>query len=153
MLGLANMGNFQSNEISEEMVSSLENDLKKFLDNSLLEKSSQEQQKEIIQSLFDTVCNVYRQKALAKNVGLHFQETDLQADFNMKWTAEALGNIVDNALKYTHPGGSVTVSSQAYTFFARIDVTDAGIGIAQEEHAKIIDCKKLCPFTKIPFLL
>lgn len=59
------------------------------------------------------------------------------AVFDRKWTTEALYNIVDNAIKYTPAGGSVTVSTRPYEFFRRIDISDTGIGIPEEEQAKV----------------
>ncbi len=63
--------------------------------------------------------------------------TDPVAYFDFKWTLEALSNIVDNAIKYTPPGGLVTVSVREYELFVCIDVTDSGIGMTEEETAKI----------------
>ena len=73
-----------------------------------------------------------------KGVSLNFNEIpDLTAIFDLKWTAEAILNIIDNAIKYTPTGGSVTVSAMEYEMFVRIDVVDTGIGISEEETAKI----------------
>ena len=58
------------------------------------------------------------------------------ACFDPKWTLEALGNLIDNAIKYTQEGG-VTVRVNPYELFVCIEVADSGIGIAEEEHAKI----------------
>ncbi|MCL2664022.1 MAG: HAMP domain-containing histidine kinase [Defluviitaleaceae bacterium] len=52
------------------------------------------------------------------------------------WTREAFGNIFDNAFKYTH-NGTVTVSLEQGPIYTRADISDTGIGIAQEDHAKI----------------
>lgn len=49
-----------------------------------------------------------------------------------KWTAEALGNILDNGVKYTQPGGSIHVSVRPWQFYTRVDISDTGIGIPQE---------------------
>ena len=51
-----------------------------------------------------------------------------------KWTAEALGNILDNAVKYTPPGGSVAVAVRPWQFYTRIDITDTGMGIPEEHY-------------------
>lgn len=77
--------------------------------------------------------------AQAKGVEYHIIEEmpDICACFDRKWTVEALSNLVDNAVKYTPPGGKVTVSVQEYEMFVRIDVADTGIGISEEETAKI----------------
>ena len=55
------------------------------------------------------------------------------AIFDMKWTREALYNIVDNAVKYTSPGGTVELAVQRLELFTRIDVKDTGRGIGEEE--------------------
>ena len=46
-------------------------------------------------------------------------------------------NLLDNGVKYTPAGGAVTVSVTAYELFCRIDVTDTGMGLAEEEQAKV----------------
>lgn len=90
-----------------------------------------------IQSLFDAVYQEYRKKASEKGITLTFETSRLRAVFDLKWMGEALGNIVDNAVKYTRAGGKVQVSARAYTFFVRIDVADNGIGIAPEDFHRI----------------
>lgn len=64
------------------------------------------------------------------------QSTDLTAVFDAKWTQEALFNLLDNAVKYTEQG-NITIEVTPFELFCRITVTDTGIGIAEEEHAKI----------------
>lgn len=51
-----------------------------------------------------------------------------------KWTAEALGNILDNGVKYTPEGGSISVSVRLWQFYTRIDISDTGIGIHEEHY-------------------
>ena len=51
-----------------------------------------------------------------------------------KWTAEALGNLLDNAVKYTPEGSSVSVQVRPWQFYTRIDITDTGIGIPEEHY-------------------
>ena len=76
-------------------------------------------------------------KAEAKGVALTVESTDLTARFDPKWTAEALYNLVDNAVKYTPAGGSVTLRARSYELFCRIDVADTGPGIPEVEQARI----------------
>lgn len=75
-----------------------------------------------------------RQKGVAFLVG---EVPELTAFFDLKWTLEALSNMVDNAIKYTPSGGRVELSVRDYEMFVRIDVKDTGIGIKEEETAKI----------------
>lgn len=76
-------------------------------------------------------------KAAAKGVSLSGTPADEIACFDHKWTLEALGNLLDNAVKYTPAGGSVTVSVVPYELFCRIDVTDTGIGLTEEESSRV----------------
>lgn len=76
-------------------------------------------------------------KAEAKGVALTVESTDLTARFDPKWTAEALYNLVDNAVKYTPAGGSVALRARSYELFCRIDVADTGPGIPEVEQARI----------------
>ena len=51
-----------------------------------------------------------------------------------KWTAEALGNLLDNGVKYTPEGGKLRVCVRPWQFYTRIDITDTGIGIPAEHY-------------------
>ena len=57
--------------------------------------------------------------------------------FDFKWTLEAVSNIVDNAVKYTTAGGTVTIGAREYEMFVCIHIADTGIGMSEEETAKI----------------
>jgi signal transduction histidine kinase len=50
---------------------------------------------------------------------------------------QVFANLVDNALKYTPSGGSVTISAESAAGRARVSIRDTGIGIAPEEQGKI----------------
>lgn len=68
------------------------------------------------------------------------QETeaqDIRVFYDLKWTTEALFNIVDNALKYSEEEKNVKIEVVPYQLFCRIDVIDYGMGISEEETAKI----------------
>ncbi len=56
---------------------------------------------------------------------------------NRKWTAEVLVNLLENAVKYTEPGGRITISVRPMEMYTEIAVRDTGRGIRQEELTKI----------------
>ena len=60
-----------------------------------------------------------------------------EAVYDLKWTLEALGNILDNAVKYSPEGSCITVEVQEYEFYVCIRVKDEGMGIREEEKAQI----------------
>ncbi len=83
-------------------------------------------------------CVDYESIAAAKGVSYSIEPTsEITAVFDFKWTLEAISNLVDNAIKYTPAGGAVTLSEKEYEMFVCVNVTDTGIGISEEETAKI----------------
>ncbi len=61
----------------------------------------------------------------------------VSALYDKKWTKEALGNVLDNAVKYSPEGSGIQISVMEYEMYAAISVKDHGIGIREEDTAKI----------------
>lgn len=76
-------------------------------------------------------------KAAAKGIAITLESTEAEAVFDSKWTEEAIANLLDNAVKYTPTGGSVSITVTDYHIFSAIHVRDTGPGIAEEEQPKI----------------
>lgn len=93
-------------------------------------------QRRDLQPMLQSVAEQFLANAETKGLFLRLTDTACHACFDPKWTAEALCNIVDNAIKYTERGG-ITISAVSYEMFTRIDIKDTGIGIPEEEQAKI----------------
>lgn len=133
---------------SGETIALLENQVKKldFLIQSLVKLSRLETgilalhpEKNEVVNLLEEIKKQYAVGACEKGLYLHVLSEGAQgvtACFDLKWTMEALGNLVDNAIKYTQAGG-VTVRVKPYELFVGIEVEDTGIGIAEEEQAKV----------------
>ena len=81
----------------------------------------------------------YAPKAWDKEVSLTVGQGGGQAVFDAKWTEEALCSLLDNAVKYTSPGGSVRVEIQNDELFSAIQVSDTGPGILESDQEKIFD--------------
>ncbi|WP_297234269.1 sensor histidine kinase [uncultured Flavonifractor sp.] len=79
----------------------------------------------------------YAPKAAEKGIVLTTRQTEGSAVFDPKWTEEAVCNLLDNAIKYTPSGGTVTVEVKNYELFSAIRVTDTGRGIPEGDQAKI----------------
>ena len=90
-----------------------------------------------IEPMLTEAVKQYLPKAQTKQITLNLEPTDAEAVFDSKWTAEAVGNLLDNAIKYTPSGGAVSVDVSEYDMFCRIDVSDNGRGIQEEEQAKV----------------
>lgn len=103
------------------------------LENGILALEPQETP---LMPLLEDIVRQFGEKAEKKGLKLELNKTDAKAVIDAKWTHEALANIVDNAIKYTD-NGSIKISVTPYEMFVRVDIKDTGIGISEEEHAKI----------------
>ena len=56
---------------------------------------------------------------------------------DQKWTAEAISNVLENAVKYTPAGGSVEIKAEFLSLYSKIMVQDNGIGINKEDYNRI----------------
>jgi signal transduction histidine kinase len=54
-----------------------------------------------------------------------------------KWTAEAVFNLLDNAVKYTPVGGSIRISVEQWEMYVKLSVSDTGKGISESNQASI----------------
>ncbi len=80
------------------------------------------------------------ERAQAGDVSLHVEispGTVLDADPDA--VRQILTNLLDNALRYTPPGGSITVSARPESGGVRLEVRDTGAGIAREHLSRIFE--------------
>ena len=62
---------------------------------------------------------------------------DLRLFHDSKWTAEALFNLLDNAVKYTPAGGAIRISTEQWEMYVKLNVSDTGKGIPESNQAAI----------------
>jgi len=62
---------------------------------------------------------------------------DLRLSHDSKWTAEALFNLLDNAVKYTPAGGAIRISAEQWEMYVKLNVSDTGKGIPESNQAAI----------------
>ena len=91
--------------------------------------------------LFDTVAQamsgiVYAAEKKQIVVSVDCPE-DLILSHDSKWTAEALFNLLDNAVKYTPAEGIISVSVVQWEMYVEIKVVDTGKGISESNQAAI----------------
>lgn len=92
---------------------------------------------DFVAPMLEEVIGQIAAKAEKKCHTIVYQTDGCRAFFDRKWTAEAIYNIVDNAVKYTPWGGTIRLSVTDTELFVRIEIMDTGIGIPQEETPKI----------------
>lgn len=136
-----------SDEERSEYIATLQMSLEKltFLTNSLIKMSRLEsgiiclkpERNSLNDIILQAVKTVYA-KAKEKNITITFEcEYHFEAVLDFNWTAEAITNVLDNAVKYTPEGGLVCLQVTEYPSYLRLDISDNGTGIPEEEQAKI----------------
>jgi two-component system phosphate regulon sensor histidine kinase PhoR len=66
-------------------------------------------------------------------------DPQLEALVNAKAFVHALGNLVDNALKYTPAGGQIVIRAKKLESRVRVEVQDSGPGIAPEHLERVFE--------------
>lgn len=89
-----------------------------------------------MKEMLDDVVDSYREKAAVKGLELMNLAGHETACFDRKWTAEALGNLLDNAVKYTS-AGRIMVRTKRYELFTAVEVEDTGVGLEEKEIPQI----------------
>ncbi len=84
--------------------------------------------------------SVWYDRALARDIDLGFEPESAVIDGAEWLLRELLANLIDNALKYTPPGGRITArSGTGEDRRPFIEVEDNGPGIPEAEHQRIFD--------------
>ena len=111
-----------------------------FLVNALIKMSRLESrlirlQKEdtLVPVLLEEVTDSVTPRADAKNISIQVNcPENLALSCDPKWTAEALFNILENAVKYTGENGEILIRAERLGMYSKIEITDNGIGISPD---------------------
>lgn len=88
------------------------------------------------------------QKAAAPvEIAMELKEIDFQTDISgeaafsgdLKWTAEAVENIIKNCMEHTPPGGKIRVTGRENAVFSELVIEDNGEGIPEEDLSHLFE--------------
>ena len=85
------------------------------------------------------VLNGLRSEADKQNISLQLTGEHTEVSGNRQLLSEMVYNLCDNAIKYNHFGGTVTVDVSAQDGQPKLSVTDTGIGIAKEHQKRVFE--------------
>lgn len=87
-----------------------------------------------ILSELDEAVYMFTDRARTEHKQLHYEETTALPPVygDVDRLRQVFVNIIDNALKYTSPGGTITVSSREDNGWVRVSIRDTGCGIPAE---------------------
>lgn len=83
------------------------------------------------------VVDKYRTSASDKGIQLETDVEELMACIDISHIAQVLGNLIDNAIKFTPQGGRILVKGYAQQEMIRIEVTDTGVGISPQDLSRL----------------
>ena len=87
----------------------------------------------IRQTVSDSISGVYG-AAAKKNISINTADfEDISLLYDRKWTSEAITNVLENAVKYSSPGGEINIAVETLPIYTKISITDHGIGISRDE--------------------
>ena len=91
----------------------------------------------IKQTILEAVDTIY-EKLEKKEINFTLEPfEDRLLYHNRKWTAEVFVNLLENAVKYTDRGGTISICVKNYDLYTEIQIADNGRGIRQEEMTDI----------------
>lgn len=90
--------------------------------------------KDTIKEALNMVCVKAAHKGIS--LSLHMEE-DFIVSEDVRWSTEALVNVLDNGIKYSPSGTAITVRVQPLVSSVLLEVEDQGVGIPPGEYHKI----------------
>jgi len=86
-----------------------------------------------LRPLLDEVVAEFGDAAASRDQRLDVSGPELPALADRTWVHEILANLVSNAVKYTPPGGTISLSLEYHDGFAAVNVADTGYGLVPDE--------------------
>jgi len=90
----------------------------------------------VVRGVMENLSQVFAERKLAARCG-RLDVPPVLAD--QRALEQILYNLLDNAAKYTEPGGRIEVAAEVRGAFVRLSVSDTGIGIPEADRARIFE--------------
>lgn len=92
--------------------------------------------KPFLQNIVDELQKLIHEKKLRVSISENWPAF-IRAD--KRWIKQAVLNLLTNACNYTNPGGSISLGAAEEGRFIRLNVSDTGIGISENDIARIFE--------------
>ncbi|HEY9715166.1 MAG TPA: HAMP domain-containing sensor histidine kinase [Chroococcales cyanobacterium] len=93
-----------------------------------------------IDDFVEQTCEDFEEIAKNKNISLSVKsESQATVNGHPDSMHHMLSNLIENAIRYTEPGGKIEVTARRQDNVATIEVADTGIGIPEESLERIFD--------------
>ena len=92
-----------------------------------------------IKEMIEDVLKLVEPNAASRGIKISSAGNDVFINGDREGLTEVFSNIVENAIKYNKPEGTIDIHINEVNGYAIINVTDTGIGIPEDEIRKIFD--------------
>lgn len=92
-----------------------------------------------VEEMINTACQMVEVAALKKRIHIVKEAAEVSCYADKKWTTEAIGNVLDNAVKYSPEDSQIKVRVIPCESFICIRIEDQGIGIREEEQGLVFE--------------
>lgn len=91
--------------------------------------------------IVEDACELFRPVAEDKDIELNYNKNNEQPTVtgSKGGLQRVVANIIDNAIKFTEPGGKVNITLNCSNSQVSISITDTGCGIQEENQGRIFD--------------
>lgn len=89
-------------------------------------------------TIFQRIASEFSPQAASRHLVLRVKPTPLVVESDAGLLERIVGNLVSNAIRYTHHGG-VLIGARRFGARIAIDVIDTGVGIAPDQHGRIFE--------------
>lgn len=93
-----------------------------------------------VEELVRSTINIYKDEIKRKKITLDFQKPKIRLpkiQIDEEKIGLAIQNLIENALRYTNPGGRMTISLKGGIKEIELSVKDTGVGIPKEQQGRV----------------
>ena len=94
---------------------------------------------DLIEDAIDEALRHVNRKSVEHHIVRECEDELLLAKMDARLIVQVIINIVDNAIKYTQKGSTITISTRRKGKFAEVKISDDGPGISDEMKSRIFD--------------
>jgi PAS domain S-box-containing protein len=95
----------------------------------------------LINNVIENALGTFQEQANIENISLTYEPSDTSQKVNIdsEKVTWVINNLISNALKFTKPGGAISIENFIQEDRMCVSVSDTGIGIPEEYREKIFD--------------
>jgi signal transduction histidine kinase/ligand-binding sensor domain-containing protein len=105
---------------------------------SQMKKTMSKPEQQNLSNILDKNIQLKKASAQQKEIEIHKNfPNELEAWFDQDMVNTVIRNLLNNAIKFTHPGGKITISAFSDNGEVKVSIADTGVGIPPEDEGSL----------------